>query len=299
MNDRVVRLVYEAECFEHIRQRALSFRDRPTTGPGDDYFTALVDLKANAVSAGDELLANASWCLEQIGRVHGSFTSGFLRGKTEDYYGFWCTLEQVEITLSGLQRHLPLDGPLDFGLAFVDDHVPRFQSLFPYKVFLSPGMVVHSAECSICGQPVGIRKGCGHETGMIYNGEVCLRVIRDIELLETSFVTDPVQKYSIPFSKDIKYEYGPVRYLLQGLQSPWHGWDVMLSEVPGGGLRFPGTGRNAPCPCGSGEKYKRCCIREVPKKHHYEFAFERAPPASLPPYLDDGSFKVAGPPPGF
>jgi hypothetical protein len=26
--------------------------------------------------------------------------------------------------------------------------------------------------------------------------------------------------------------------------------------------RFPGTSRNAPCPCGSGKKYKRCCGQE-------------------------------------
>ncbi len=25
--------------------------------------------------------------------------------------------------------------------------------------------------------------------------------------------------------------------------------------------KFPGTGRNAPCPCNSGKKYKRCCGR--------------------------------------
>lgn len=25
------------------------------------------------------------------------------------------------------------------------------------------------------------------------------------------------------------------------------------------GDRFPGTARSAPCPCGSGKKYKRCC----------------------------------------
>jgi uncharacterized protein YecA (UPF0149 family) len=25
--------------------------------------------------------------------------------------------------------------------------------------------------------------------------------------------------------------------------------------------RYPGTGRNAPCPCNSGKKYKRCCGR--------------------------------------
>jgi uncharacterized protein YecA (UPF0149 family) len=26
---------------------------------------------------------------------------------------------------------------------------------------------------------------------------------------------------------------------------------------------FPQAGRNDPCPCGSGRKYKRCCIGEV------------------------------------
>jgi uncharacterized protein YecA (UPF0149 family) len=25
--------------------------------------------------------------------------------------------------------------------------------------------------------------------------------------------------------------------------------------------KYPGTGRNAPCPCNSGQKYKRCCGR--------------------------------------
>ena len=29
--------------------------------------------------------------------------------------------------------------------------------------------------------------------------------------------------------------------------------------VPSPANRYPGTGRNAPCPCGSGRKYKRCC----------------------------------------
>lgn len=24
-------------------------------------------------------------------------------------------------------------------------------------------------------------------------------------------------------------------------------------------VKYPGTGRNAPCPCGSGKKYKKCC----------------------------------------
>ncbi len=29
------------------------------------------------------------------------------------------------------------------------------------------------------------------------------------------------------------------------------------------GLEYPGTGRNAPCPCGSGKKYKLCHGKEA------------------------------------
>jgi hypothetical protein len=31
--------------------------------------------------------------------------------------------------------------------------------------------------------------------------------------------------------------------------------------VPARAEKYPGTGRNAPCPCNSGRKYKRCCGR--------------------------------------
>ncbi|MCX7425553.1 MAG: SEC-C metal-binding domain-containing protein [Planctomycetia bacterium] len=35
--------------------------------------------------------------------------------------------------------------------------------------------------------------------------------------------------------------------------------DNAVSVVPSPTKDRPGTGRNAPCPCGSGRKYKRCC----------------------------------------
>jgi preprotein translocase subunit SecA len=30
------------------------------------------------------------------------------------------------------------------------------------------------------------------------------------------------------------------------------------AAATGGGLQYPGAARNAPCPCGSGKKYKVC-----------------------------------------
>jgi SEC-C motif-containing protein len=38
--------------------------------------------------------------------------------------------------------------------------------------------------------------------------------------------------------------------------------DSLLPLVPG---RRQGMGRNAPCPCGSGKKYKHCCLLKVAK----------------------------------
>ncbi len=32
------------------------------------------------------------------------------------------------------------------------------------------------------------------------------------------------------------------------------------------GEKYPGTARGAPCPCGSGKKYKRCCGVEAPSE---------------------------------
>jgi uncharacterized protein YecA (UPF0149 family) len=32
-----------------------------------------------------------------------------------------------------------------------------------------------------------------------------------------------------------------------------------VGVVPSPAKNYPGTGRNALCPCGSGRKYKRCC----------------------------------------
>ena len=32
-------------------------------------------------------------------------------------------------------------------------------------------------------------------------------------------------------------------------------------------MTLPKIGRNDPCPCGSGKKYKKCCLGQSRKKH--------------------------------
>ena len=42
----------------------------------------------------------------------------------------------------------------------------------------------------------------------------------------------------------------------KGIATPRTGATTSVSRE-----KYPGTGRNAPCPCNSGQKYKRCCGR--------------------------------------
>jgi yecA family protein len=50
---------------------------------------------------------------------------------------------------------------------------------------------------------------------------------------------------------------GTLPELLRATWSFWHGGDHPLLQVPR--VRAAKVGRNDPCPCGSGKKYKRCC----------------------------------------
>jgi hypothetical protein len=57
-------------------------------------------------------------------------------------------------------------------------------------------------------------------------------------------------------------ELGAVRIPEGRLEAVLAGFERGLAALEGrrGGARAPRTGRNDPCPCGSGRKYKRCCL---------------------------------------
>jgi hypothetical protein len=153
-------------------------------------------------------------------------------------------------------------------------------------LYLSPEIVEHEKKCNICGKIVSIRNPCGHEVGEIYNGEMCLRIVTKLDFLGISFVESPVQKYSVPFIKDEKtgqtadhYDYSLLRYLIKSLISPFDPWDVNWTKRRHPHSKFPNLGRNDKCPCGSGKKYRKCCLNEegvlMP---HCEFIFSNPPP---------------------
>lgn len=262
----------------------------------DSLSNELAAAKERAVAAKDEHRAKVCWCLQEIEKAQSHYLTGFNGAKRDEFYGFWQQLEQVELALHFLRRHFPT-ARSEYGLRHLQDHIPRFQALYPYLLFMSPGMIVKAEKCSICEAPITIRGGCGHEIGDVYRGEMCSRIITDIDLLEISLVETPVQKYSVPFGPDISYEYGAVHYVIRGLTSPWHEWTYSMQFPDALPEPYPGTPELSPCPCGGRLSYRNCHLRTSRRQVHYEVTFAVQPPADLPRYLPHTSFRQSGTPP--
>ncbi|MFN2512437.1 MAG: SEC-C metal-binding domain-containing protein [Pyrinomonadaceae bacterium] len=54
------------------------------------------------------------------------------------------------------------------------------------------------------------------------------------------------------------------------------------------------TGRNDPCPCGSGKKYKKCCLPSV-EGNEFEYRRQRQVESGLIPRLLDYALETRGP----
>lgn len=265
----------------------------PGTGkaPLHDVAESLQWLKREAVAKGDEVGAKCLWCLEQVEAIQRRYVGAFEELKSEKYYEAWCSLEQVELKLHFLGPHggdFFGDGD-QYSLPFIRQHTAQFQSLYPYAVFISPEIIEIEKKCTICGQIIAIRRPCGHRVGEVYKGELCGRIVSKSKFVGTAFVRSPVQKYSVPFLVDPKtretidqYDYSLVRYVARRLASPFHGWRYELKKARHPHERFRDVGRNDPCPCESGLKYKKCCLNEAGVlRPHYEFLFDVPPPKEL------------------
>ncbi len=144
---------------------------------------------------------------------------------------------------------------------------------------MSPEILEHEKKCNICGRVISIRKPCNHEVGEIYNGDMCCRIVTKMNFLGISMVESPVLKYSVPFIDTEKtgefvdhYNYSLLEYLIEMLLNPFEDWSFKLTSKIYPHSHYENHSRNDKCPCGSGAKYKKCCLQkdgvELP---HYEF----------------------------
>lgn len=233
----------------------------------NDILNELSVLKKLYQEKKDEYNAKVAWCLEQVAKVKLHFESMFNLIQNREYSSSWEEICRAEIEICFLARHIDINNN-DYGLKFIFEQIPKYQSLYPYHWFTSREAIVKTKICSICGQKYGIRNHCNHKKGEIYNGEMCCHQVKDMDVLGFSFVKNPKDKYTVLFSKDMRYNYRMLELLFENLNSPFEKFDVIVSEEIKS--EYKKLGRNELCICGSGKKFKHCCLKSGNHKFEHK-----------------------------
>lgn len=211
---------------------------------------------------------NPFWSVQAYADAMATYVSAFDHLKRGRYYKGWCALEQVELDL---ERVVQNDGP-ETVLTLAADRaqtITLWQSLFPYRVFASPGFLNQDWACSICGKRSTPIEPCGHMPGKVYDGELCSVRITKAKILEVSLVLHPVQKYSVLTPEDREHDFSLVAYVVDRLTGPFHAWTGEWTHRRHPHARFVDHALDGRCPCASSLRYQECCWGEsgVRMKH--------------------------------
>ena len=262
--------IHNNSRFTQPKKLAIDYKSRLDSFLPKEYWDELSSIKKKAVYESDQLIAKVAWCFETIGEIQDKYVESLVHFSNDEFYKGWCLLERCEILIGFLDKHFH-EKNNEFGIEHIRIYTKKFQSIFPYKTFISPSFILKH-RCSVCQKLITPRNQCGHEIGEIYNGKMCHKIAETIEILEISIVENPVQKYSVVFLEGgDQYNYGTIKYIVKKISSPWDTWDYEKSKklVP----KYQNVGRNELCPCGSGKKYKKCCLRKKQEIDHFEFTY--------------------------
>ena len=251
----------------------------------EEYRQLLSQLKREAVNTDDQVTAKAVWCLETIDRIQRHFLSAFSHIRSEACKVAWTDLESCEIQISFLDRHFT-ENSREFGIEHARVHTKQLQELYLLEYGISPGFLKKEVHCSICDTRLTLRSRCGHQIGEIYDGQMCGRVVKNMEFLHFAFVKNPAQKFSVIFpngNDDLRLHL--VKFLGQTLSSPWDSWSYNKETRKEFHPLFKDLDGSAPCPCDSDQEYKQCHFGKEETFPHFQFNFE-AQTLNEPPSLE-------------
>jgi len=149
-------------------------------------------------------------------------------------------------------------------IEFFEAQLIELEKIYPYNVFFSIGAIVERFDCSICGVDIDTEE-CPHMRGHLYGGVMAHAVARKIvEMDHVAMVSHPEDKRCVVQYDDAGEQFKLVRYLSELIASG------NLQVLNFGLLKFSKRrqpnpeyrkiGRNEPCFCGSGKKFKKCCV---------------------------------------
>ena len=157
----------------------------------EDYLTEMDQLKKEYVNRNLENEANLTYCLASGLRVIQYELMMLVHIKKDKMHEAWGNLVNAETMMGTVISNLPFDpAPLESYLQRLGTYE---QLLFPKMLFQSVGGIVRKSHCSICKKDF---RDCDHEKGKLYMGELCCRVIEEMDLEEVSCVDNPASKHA-------------------------------------------------------------------------------------------------------
>ena len=242
-------------CAKDLAGKIVGNSRKPLKNFWRELSSAARSLKSGAATSEEK---NRLWSIQAFADATVLYLDAYRLMARGQFYEGWCKLEDAEHAFSR-----QVENPFIAELApLIQDStrlVALWQSLFPYRHFISPGMRYKKWACSICGKQSTPVEPCGHVPKRVYEGQLCYRIVSEAEPLEVSIVTDPVQKYSV---LQLDYDYSIVRYVLDHLTSAFHRWDGEWTHKRHPHANFADRPPKGPCPCNSKLRYHECCLRE-------------------------------------
>lgn len=223
----------------------------------------------------EEVLLKIWLCLEIIKSVK-RYNIAFRLLKNKYYKKAWDVFADIEISIDCIIENIHNYGEYPI-VSYLNHYVKKYQSIYPYRCFFSAVEIIKKSECSICGKNMDPFSGCKHSVGKVYSGELCCEIVRDLEHIQFDVVFDPAIRKAVCFvdiENPAKYEL--LEYLIPRLTDEYMDWDYDIESKYEPHSKY-NAGRNEPCPCTSGKKYKRCCMNNPNgiEFKHYVFSFPK------------------------
>lgn len=168
-------------------------------------------IKKQAVVNKDETLANLFWCFEQAFGLKNLYLSAWKAIELKDYLQAWRSLIEAENLYPSLRKHSPRELAEYLNIEKINQLVEYMIRLYPFwhtdniGVFTSNEEIHKSWQCSICNTPYKLKPKCKHIKGELYMGEICLKVITEVELKAIAMVSKPFDKNCVTISMNGKH----------------------------------------------------------------------------------------------
>jgi hypothetical protein len=213
----------------------------------------------------DECLANSQLIFQQYFLLFCNLGMYFTMLQNKEYKNSWSKLQDCFDISKHIGQYTEIENRLE--IPEIVRLLIGYESLYPYTIFVSSEFVITKSHCSICGKSMQ-SLDCPHLRENLYWGKVATSVVDEIKTFQAvCVVSHPEDKRCVmELSDDMRSEQEKFIKLDQFLELHLPFLQIFSVEKRTE-YRMQDdvkiVGRNQPCPCGSGLKFKKCCGKDL------------------------------------